>query len=454
MPTTLLFIILAMGVAGAKLGSEMMAEYVAKFVVDEEEIGISTRNPSMAPGVAGVPGTTVEGGVATVLALAATAPLTSESVKSAPEPALIPDGAVDNTSTETKTAAATGDDDPSEVLLGLIGDTPHPRPDGTIFVSIVTQRVFGLRTAVGERSVVPVTVELPGRVITDPNTATLVQVDEASFVEAVDGKLPYVGQPVKRGDLLARLRPTLTAMARAEIEGRIQAMENEIDLDRKRMARLEEVFFVRYRASKIEAIRVEIAGRQRQLGILRSSLRDRIDLRAKTDGVISRVAAASGQYIEPGNTLFEIVDPSRLWVTASAYDPSIVGRLDKVEALTQDGARLALRFVGGGLTLRNQAVPLQFEIVSPVSGLSVDRPVTVVVQTRDQTVAGVKVPRASLFRTNDGRIMLFERRSAETFMPHHVRTVPVDGSNVLVISELAGSVRVVTSGVAVLSQVR
>lgn len=483
MSTVLLVIAVAMGFAGVTLTREIGAEYIAKFIVDDEEKGASTRSPRMAEGAAHPPGATYEGAVTPVLAVAslpagsgsaaAAAPLAaalpapaaaangeeaeSESVENeaaAPDPAAPVLSETDAAGMPAASGAQGGGEDGADVLLSLIGDTPHPQPDGSVFVSIVTQRVFGLRTAIGEKAVVPVTVELPGRVITDPNTATLVQVDEASFVESVDGKLPHVGQAVKRGDLLARLRPALTAMARAEIEAKIQALEDEIDLDRKRMARLEEVFFMRYRASKIEAMRIEIAGRQRQLAVHRAILRDRVELRARTDGLISRVAAASGQYVEPGFTLFEIVDPTRLWVAASAYDPSLVDRLDRVDAITPEGERLALRFVGGGLTLRNQAVPLQFEILSPTVGLSVDKPLTVVIQTREQKVAGVKVPRSSLVRTNDGRTMLWERRSAESFKAHHVRTVPVDAGNVLVVSELAGSIRVVTAGVAMLNQIR
>lgn len=486
MSTVLLVIAVAMGFAGMTLTREIGAEYVAKFIIDDEEKGASTRNPRMAEGPAPAPGATFEGPVTPVLAVAAlpatagsapfpaAAPLPATEAADEGEP--VASGSVANESAASESAASesgesapgestsaaaeappvapAASEDGSNVLLSLIGDTPHPLPDGSVFVSIVTQRVFGLRTAIGEKAAVPVTVELPGRVITDPNTATLVQVDEASFVEAVDGKLPHVGQAVKRGDLLARLRPALTAMARAEIEAKIQALEDEIDLDRKRMARLEEVFFMRYRASKIEAMRIEIAGRQRQLAVHRASLRDRVELRARTDGLVSRVAAASGQYVEPGFTLFEIVDPTRLWVAATAYDPTLAGRLDRAEATTPEGERLALRFVGGGLTLRNQAVPLQFEILSPTAGLSVDKPLTVVVQTREQKVSGVKVPRSSLVRTNDGRTMLWERLSAESFKAHHVRTVPVDGGNVLVVSDLAGSIRVVTSGVAMLNQIR
>src|SRR5690606_16363084 len=98
------------------------------------------------------------------------------------------------------------------------------------------------------------------------------------------------------------------------------------------------------------------------------------------------------QHVEPGRTLFEIVDPSHLWVRAAGFAPDLAERIEGAEAITTDGKRLVLRFVGGGLTLRNQAIPLQFEIVAPPAGLAVENPVTVMVRLRSRSVSGVKIP--------------------------------------------------------------
>ena len=76
---------------------------------------------------------------------------------------------------------ASGSLDADDPLLSLIGDTPYRRPDGTVFMPIAAQRVFGFRTVIGERLTVPQTAELPGRVKTNPSTAHMIQSAQDGF---------------------------------------------------------------------------------------------------------------------------------------------------------------------------------------------------------------------------------------------------------------------------------
>src|SRR5690606_28862413 len=123
----------------------------------------------------------------------------------------------------------------SATLLSVIGDTPHRQADGAIFLPIASQRVFGMRSTLAERVEAPVTVELPGRIIVDPNTATAIQAHQRGVILPAGKRLPYDGQSVRRGDLLAYLRPVFSTLERLEIDERIQDLENQIDLQRKRL---------------------------------------------------------------------------------------------------------------------------------------------------------------------------------------------------------------------------
>ncbi|MGE4218561.1 MAG: efflux RND transporter periplasmic adaptor subunit [Alphaproteobacteria bacterium] len=485
MPTFFIVVVVSAGLAIGTLTREIAAEYVAKYIVDNEESGVAKTAPRSFESDATAVGRPVKvtEAVPVLASVAAAGAAAAEAAPPAPQDRSEPSKAADAPDAAPRNAEATAPDnaadtavaaqtvdapaeaeasgtqaplmEDAENVLALLPDTPHRRTDGSVFLPMASQRVFGLRTALTERGAAPVTVELPGRVIADPSTAALVQSHQAGLIEVNDsGRLPFGGQHVRQGDILAYLRPVFTTLERAEMDSRIKDLENQIDMARKRMAQLEQVMFVRFREGKIEAVRVEIAGLQRHLSVLRASQTERVPLRARTDGVVSHVEVAAGQYVSPGSTLFELVDPSRLWVSAAAFTPDVAERVEGATAVTADGQRLDLRFVGGGLTLRNQAIPLQFEILGATPGLTVDKPVTVFVRTRSQEVAGVKVPRSSLVRTNDGRYMLWERRTAETFVSHQVTTVPVDSGSVLVVSELSPSLRVVTNGSAVLSQVR
>lgn len=489
MGTILAVIAITLGAATLKLTSETTAEYFAIYVVSDENLGTSTKEPASLATAAetrtGAPASTADPAAAQlkpapaavptpvpVLLAAAgrdgasAVPAQVEAIAGAgerPVPAALkapaeaePTSAVPANleAPARETPATTSADEVTDPLLSLIGDTPFRRPDGTVFMPIAAQHVFGLRTMMGRRIVVPATMELPGRIVTNPSSAHLIQTAQDGFVQIARQAFPHTGQRVRRGDLLAYLRPSLTTVEQAQIDAQIQELINNIDLARKRMARLEEVLMIRYRANRIEQVRVEIDGMRRQLEVLRDSVERPIELRAQTDGVVSRVNAASGQFVHAGHTLFEIVDPSRLWVSASAFEAGIQDRVVSATALTPDGRTLDIQFVGGGLALRQQALPLHFEIVGSPSELTVDTPVTVVVQLEGPAKTGLQVPRQSVTRTSDGREMIWERRSAETFLAHHVSLTPIDAKWVLVTSPIGNSARIVTNGVTMLSQVQ
>lgn len=473
MGTVFTVIAITLAAATLKLTSETASEYFANYIVSDENLGASDKQPTSLKAEPEAPTIEVKSvptGPAEpvpVLLAAAEAPAHATPAAPAKAPATAPAAGGEHlmpASLSTPVPAeprspvakpmpqATFEvDDP---LLSLIGDTPYRRPDGTVFMPIAAQRVFGLRTVIGQHVAVPATTEMPGRIVINPSSAHLIQSAQDGFLELANSAFPHTGQRVRRGDLLAYLRPSLTSVEQADVESRIQELVNNIDLARKRMARLEEVVMIRYRANRIEEIRVEIEGMRRQLGVLRDSVERPIELRAKTDGVVSRVNAAAGQFVDAGHTIFEIVDPTRLWVTASAYESGIQERIVSATALTSDGRTLELQFVGGGLALHQQALPLHFEVVGSPPDLNVDTPVTVAVQMEGPATTGLRVPRASVTRTSDGRELVWERRSAESFLAHHVSLKPIDADWVLVTSPIAGTMRIVTAGVATLGQVQ
>jgi len=105
------------------------------------------------------------------------------------------------------------------------------------------------------------------------------------------------------------------------------------------------------------------------------------------------------------------------------------------------------------MTLSNQAIPLRFRVSGPHEGLSVGKPVTVIVQ-QNKTIAGIPVPASSVIRDGDGRSIVWERTGAETFVPRQVRATRVAGNQMVVESGLANGARVVTEGASLLNQIR
>jgi multidrug efflux pump subunit AcrA (membrane-fusion protein) len=468
-------LVIAAGAATWELTTEVGGEYFAMYVLESTDFGASKRDPNTLN--AHLPPENqrevVEGAGAPVLLaslgadgkpVGGPATITTRATVPATAPKLVPAAAMDDVRPNSEPAPTLANSNAApdaeiveldaESLMALIGDTPHRRLNGTVFLPVAAQRVFGLRTVLGERARVPVVSEFPGRIMQSPASNSLIQVREDGYVEAAGERFPFVGQPVKQGQLLGYLKPAFDHLEEAMVQEKVQELIGNINLARKRMARLEEVIYVRYRTSKIEAIRVEIEGLTERLKTLRKSLVGRDELRARTDGVISSIDAHVGQFVHVGDTIFTIVDPSRLWVEADAYEPGIAKHIVAASGITTDGRKLNLQFLGGGLSLRNQALPLYFEILDSPSGLSVETPVTVVAQSDSGEIGGVKVPRESVLRTSDGQEILWERRSAEIFVAHQVSPLPIDAHSVLIPSKLGPGVRVVTIGAAVLGQIR
>ena len=74
--------------------------------------------------------------------------------------------------------------------------------DGSVNVPKLAQRRMGLRTQIAPESEAAATIQLPGRVIADPNASGQVQATHGGRVEPGPRGLPMAGQTVKQGEVL------------------------------------------------------------------------------------------------------------------------------------------------------------------------------------------------------------------------------------------------------------
>jgi hypothetical protein len=343
---------------------------------------------------------------------------------------------------------------PSATLLALIGDTPTRRPDSSVFVPVTLQRIFGLRTEITKVEQFAATQAIAGRIVTNRDVNSMIQATQTGVIESVDGDTPRVGDKVTKGQLLAFQRPVIDAARQVDIDAKVAELRGLINMGEQRIARLQDVMLIRYRQSKIDAVETEVENYRRQLRIYSNLGTDRTEIRARSSGVISRVNFVAGQIVDPQTTLFEIVDPTKLWVEATSFDASLANDIARATAVTGDGQVLRLRFTGGGLILQNQAVPLQFEVIDPVANLQIGRPVTVIVERQNSRSAGIRLPGDAVLHGATGETMVWERLSAEVFTTRPVSIVPLDGKDVIVTSGLTANMRIVTADSQMLSQVR
>ena len=324
-------------------------------------------------------------------------------------------------------------------------------PDGSLFVPKAVQRQLGLRTVLTTVGALAASIELNGRVMSDPNASGRVQASQSGRIEAGSKGLPTLGQKVSKGQVLLWLRPVVSSLERSNQRAALADVEAQLAIAERKAAR-----YAQLEGSvpqkDIEAARFELTALKQRRSAIGSSLADAEALVAPVSGVISASSVVSGQVVEAREVLLEIVDPARLAVEALAYDPALVEGISSASVPLPGGA-LDLQFVGGGQQLREQALPLLFRVKSQSAPVAVGQSVKVIVKT-SRTTQGVAVPQAALTRNSAGDSVVWVHVGPERFAPRKVNSQPLDASSVALTAGVVGAERVVTQGANLLAQVR
>jgi len=349
--------------------------------------------------------------------------------------------------------AGPGHDHGEESVPAASGNAPKRQADGGVFLPKLSQRQLGIRTVAVEEASLPKAVELTGRVVADANAGGKVQPTQAGRIEAGPRGLPTLGQAVRKGEVLAVVRASTSAIERANQQSQSTELKSNLELAKKRLARLEQLEGT-VPAKDIEAAKSDVSSLQQRSEAIGASLVALEALVAPVSGVIASSHVVAGQVVDAREVLFEIVDPSRLSVEASAFDAALVGNIASASIASIQG-NVALQFAGAGRTLREGAIPLLFR-TKPGKGalqLAVNQPVKVVLQTKE-VVKGFAVPTSAVVKNTSNQDMVWVHTGAETFVPRTVRVVPLSGSMMSVTNGLEAGDRVVSQGAPLVNQVR
>lgn len=331
-------------------------------------------------------------------------------------------------------------------------DVPQRMADGSLFVPKATQHLLSVRTIVTAAEKAPRTVQLVGTVIADPNSFGRVQAARPGRIEIPDGGLGHVGKRVVKVELLGYLLPYIEAADKANIESQIAEAEARIVKLRTILSRYNERPGTMPQV-KVDEVEGELNALLRKRAELQPSLVVREEIRAPVSGVISVANVVAGQIVDAREVLFEIVDPARFWIEAIAHDASATKNISAAFAVTNSGEKLPLEFVGLGLSLKQQAVPLTFKVAQTSSDLSIGKPVTVILQSSVEVI-GIVLPASSVVRSSSGLSIVWVKTEPERFEPHTVRHEPLDGQRVVITAGLKSEVRVVTDAATLLNQIR
>lgn len=343
----------------------------------------------------------------------------------------------------------------------LDATAPQRLSDGSLFVPKIVQRQLALRTLVSVQDELPHTIELNGKIIADPNAGGRVQASQSGRVEAAPAGLPNLGQRVTKGQVLAYLRPVMSSLDRGNSQSILADIDAQLSIAERKVQRYEQLAEALPKAT-VEAARFDYEALKKRKVAVEASLSKTEALLAPVSGIISLANAVSGQVVDAKETLFEIIDPSRLMVEALAYDPVIASDIarasaswnaNQMQSSERKVSSLQLSFVGGGQQMREQAIPLLFRVTDKSAAAAVGQTVKLIVQSKRMTT-GIAVPNSALIKLSGGETVVWVHTEAERFVQRKVQAQSLDANQVAITSGLKEDERVVIAGASLLAQVK
>ncbi len=354
----------------------------------------------------------------------------------------------------TVAAAHEGEDhtSPAAPTQPVGRDLSQRLPDGSLFVPKPTQRILAIRTAMTADGRFQRSIELPGRIIPDPNASGLVQASAGGRLAPPPGGFPRLGTRVNAGDVLAYVTPPLQAIDISDMRQRQGELDQQISIVERRVTRYEPLAQSgAVSRVQLDEARLELQGLKDRRAALEKVRREPETLIAPVAGVIADGTPVAGQMAQPNTIVFHIVDPARLLIEALSFDA--LSGTASATAQTGTGQSLALTYRGSGFSDRSQSIPVHFAIEGDVSRLRVGQFVTVFASTGEEQ-RGIALPRSAVVRNASGQDLVYEHVAAERFQPRPVRIEPLDGERVLVAAGIASGKRIVVQGAELLDQVR
>ena len=344
--------------------------------------------------------------------------------------------------------------------------------DGSLFVPKTVQRQLSITTVLSEISELPSSIELNGKVLADPNAGGHVQATQAGRIEAASSGIPNLGQRVVKGQVLAYLRPVMSSLDRGNGQSLLADIDSQLAIAEAKVRRyaLAEAAFPR---ATIEAAQFELDALKKRKQAIAASLVKTETLIAPVSGVISVANAVTGQVVDAKETLFEIIDPTRLMVEALAYDPILTNDIADANASWQyqqspqnslanasnTTNAISLSFIGGGQQMREQAIPLLFRVQSKQAKqanqvtLAVGQSLKVIIQTKKK-IEGVALPQAAVVKLPAGEFGVWVHTEAERFVLRKVKAYALDALRLSITDGVKDNERIVITGASLLAQVR
>jgi RND family efflux transporter MFP subunit len=285
----------------------------------------------------------------------------------------------------------------------------------------------------------------------------------------IEDPVPVLGMQVKAGQVLARIVPQLSNTSdRVSLSADVSQAQTELAAAQSQLARSERLWAERTIAEKqLEEARTAVALARTRLEAAKGRIgqfdagasgrtggRATFQVRSPLAGTLVAIHASSGQTVEDGELLFTVVDLSRVWLHADAFEPDIA----KVEGSTRASFRVdgydkpitieppdgRLVTIGQLVDEKTRTVPVIFELTNPDQRLRIGSFATVWIETGAPTRV-LAVPETAIV-DDAGRKVVYVQVEGESFERRLVALGIRSGGWVQVTSGITKGERVVSRG--------
>lgn len=323
-------------------------------------------------------------------------------------------------------------------------------------------------------SVVP-SIEVAGEVTTPPSGQADVGSAIAGRVVAPVAGLPWPGQVVRKGALLATIAPAPAApedgaranLAVVEADARMQAARAALEraerlIGDRAIAQRDVDDARRELAVAVESVKAARRARSVFAGAASGSGSGTYRITAPIDGVVVAVKATAGKSVASGELLLRIVNLDELWIEARVPEQDAARlRADQDAAfmlpgidtwlpldVTGDDRAASVVNIGRTVDPRSRTVNIIYALQKPDDRLRVGARVRVTVPAGEPW-QGVVVPQGAVL-DDDGRSVAYVQVEGESFEERTVRVGPRAGSLIGIAQGVAAGERVVSRGANVI----
>jgi Cu(I)/Ag(I) efflux system membrane fusion protein len=323
---------------------------------------------------------------------------------------------------------------------GPAGDGPAPEGMVGVTIDAARQQLIGLEIAHVERGPVGATLRTSGRVAVDETRIHHVNVKFSGFMERVYAD--FVGRPVKKGEpifsiyspeLVAAQEEYLLALRTRKTLGESGALGRDGDALLQASRRKLELWDV----PRAEIERVERNGQPSRT----------LTFFSPASGVVTKKDVVPGMRVNAGDMPFEIVDLSRVWVLADAYETDLgnvkVGMPATLtfKAFPNRTFQGRVAFVDPMLDPKTRTAKVRVEVANAAGDLRPEMFGEVVL--RGTTRTGLRIPADAVIHSGTQSVVFVALPNGK-FQPREVRLGPGDGQFVEVVSGVEAGDGVVT----------